>query len=132
MATLLESAWLIVRSQHSTRDGRVQAVVEDSINGHLRRGPLAPHDLSGDVGGVEGGGGRRILPPSSSPKIACPMFAHLPRGPPPAEVGLTPRGSHGPSSLAWGHSQGGRRKGATSACVHANANRTHVQRAKNA
>src|SRR3990172_6797948 len=71
MATLLESAWLIVRSQHPSRDGRVQAVAEDSINGHLRRGPLAPHDLSGDVGGGEGEGGcsprtilagKRILP----------------------------------------------------------------------
>ena len=38
MATLLESACLIVRSQPSSRDGRYHAFAEDSVNGHLRKG----------------------------------------------------------------------------------------------
>jgi len=52
MATLLESACLIVRSQPSSRDGRFHAVAEDSINGHLREGRSPRMILAG----------KRILP----------------------------------------------------------------------
>ena len=47
MATLLESARLIVRSQLSSRDGRVHAVAEDSTNGHLRKGRPPRTHLAG-------------------------------------------------------------------------------------